>query len=205
MGFFFVCLFLGWCFFFGFGPPASSIVMGRASKVRAWAEPKPEAWSLSLRLDPPYRWVEPAKPKLEQPFQVSSLSRARADPQAWPITSWTHPTLLCNMQLYNIHRTILTHMMSIWHAVWSQIQNNTCIQIHFYANIVYFKRLNIVFIGHYFWHWNFFLKSKCCFFRRSNKIFQVIWQMRFNFLGNMKQIFNLLLLFMAIYPVLVSG
>ena len=85
------CLFVsGLMFFFGFGPPASSIVMGRASKVRAWAEPKPEAWSLSLRLDPPYRWVEPAKPKLEQPFQVSSLSQAQAKPQARPITNLQH-------------------------------------------------------------------------------------------------------------------
>ena len=40
-------------------------------------EPSP-----SLRLDPPYRWVEPAKPELEQSFQVSSLSRAQAEPQA---------------------------------------------------------------------------------------------------------------------------
>ena len=61
--------------------------MGRASNFRARAEPEPEAWGLNLRLDPPpYRWVEPAKPELEQPFQVSSSSRARAEPQAQPIT-----------------------------------------------------------------------------------------------------------------------
>ena len=42
--------------------------------------------STRLSLDPPYRWVEPAKPELEQLFQVSSSSRARAKPQAQPIT-----------------------------------------------------------------------------------------------------------------------
>ena len=36
--------------------------MGRASKIQAWA--KPEA----LGLTHPYRWVEPTKPNLSQPF-----------------------------------------------------------------------------------------------------------------------------------------
>ena len=56
----------------------SYIVMGRASKF--WAR----AWGLTH----PYRWVEPAKPKLEPPFQVSSLSRARAEPHARSITMY---------------------------------------------------------------------------------------------------------------------
>ena len=55
----------------------------------AQAEPEPEdwAWGMTPRLDPPYRWVGPAKLELEKPFQVSSPSRAWAEPQARPITS----------------------------------------------------------------------------------------------------------------------
>ena len=40
---------------------------------------------------------------------------------------------------------------------------------------------------------------------RSNRIFQIILQLCFNFLWNMREIFNFLLLFIAVYPVLVSG
>ena len=44
--------------------------------------------SPSLRLDPPYSWVKPAKPELEQqPFQVLSSNRAQAEPEARPITN----------------------------------------------------------------------------------------------------------------------
>ena len=60
------------------------LVMGRDSKFWARAEPKPEAWGLSLGLTHPYRWVEPAKTVLKLPIQVSSPSRAWAEPQASP-------------------------------------------------------------------------------------------------------------------------
>ena len=54
--------------------PVLFIVMGQASKFQAWAKQSgAQAWGLT----PSYRWVEPAKPELEQPFQVLSPSQAR--------------------------------------------------------------------------------------------------------------------------------
>ena len=55
------------------------LVMGR---VQILSSSQARAWGLIH----PYRWVEPAKPELEQPFQVSGPSWAKTKPQARLIT-----------------------------------------------------------------------------------------------------------------------
>ena len=126
-----------------------------------------------LRFTHPYRWVKPAKLELEQPFQVSSPSWAKAEPQARLITRSVRKTkIMQNSPMFskNASDLIVFHPASLSFEILEKILL-TLQQASGTVNYFHYKIVD--------WHYRkYYVLIKCmeltCFFGIShitNKFF----------------------------------
>ena len=142
------------------------LVMGR---VQILSSSQARAWGLIH----PYRWVEPAKPELEQPFQVSGPSWAKTKPQARLITRSVRKTkIMQNSPMFskNASDLIVFHPASLSFEILEKILL-TLQQASGTVNYLHYKIVD--------WHFRkYYVLIKCmeltCFFGIShitNKFF----------------------------------